>query len=375
MNKKPDFNQHIQQDWNFWGMNFHFTFPGPDNNIIDMQPSVSSSPGEEPWGFYEQAIDLDSGNHYSTGQFKIMNMEQLTAEKIESLLQNHKLHFSRRRFNHSWFVEYAEHNESFWFDIWIHRHQANINLFEPKELQLAHLRYLMDCLVDPEEANAEEFFGDDLTPEWEALNWRWSSIGGYQWQVYDEIKGINPKNSYVFGYNFLLPLSSRHYLHFRFYRLNASRYQEALDDFEKLVNCVLQNFSCNFDPQTSKQLQNMKNFSELTPVNFQAKLSTQSLNTWQKLDSALRTNTYKSICTKATPIIKKSNSLFSGDRFAIILGIVALILFFCIGKGYFFIQDWLSAHPSSKWHWVQNSYLFFVLLWCLRDRLKKLTPS
>lgn len=374
MNNKPDFNQKIYQDWTFWGMHFYFTFPGPDDNIIEMLPSISSSPGKEPRGFYEQARDVDSGKHYSTGQFNVMDMEKLPADQVDSILQNHKLHFSRRRFNHSWFAEYAGRSESFWFDIWVHRYQAHTNLFDPKELQFAHLNYLTDSTIDPLEENDEEFFGNDLSPDWQALNWHWISIGGYQWQAYDEVKGINPQQSYLFGHSFLLPISSQHYLQFRFYRLNASNYREAHDDFEKLTQSILQNFSCNLDKETGKKLQGLKNLPPLDPIDFSAKLSAESRKIWQQLDNTLRTNRYQSVCTHETPIIEKPN-LFFTDRFAIILGIAAIIIFICIGKGYFFIQDWLNANPDSKWHWVQNSYLLIVLLWCLRDRLKKLTHS
>lgn len=373
MNNKPDFNQVINQDWTLWGMHFHFLFPGPDEEIRSMQASINQAPGEEPWEFYEQAKDLQSGVQYSTGQFAIMDMEQLTAEQIAQRLPHHPLHFSRRRFNHAWFVEYAGRSESFWFDIWIHRHDADKDLFDPAELQSTHLNFLVDKLYDPAAKDEDDLLlFDDLAPEWNALNWRWTNIGGYAWQTYDEIKMLYADDSYKFGYNFLLPLSQRHYLRFRFYRLNASNYREASDDFEKLVQSILENFSCELSPEADEKLPQPNTSIALARVDVSKQLSADSFKIWKKMDHALRSDSYTSCTIEETPAIAEAIAdSANNNRFAIIIGIVAIILFACLGKGYFFIQDWLEQHPDSRWHWVQNFYFIVFLLWCLRDRLKK----
>lgn len=367
MNTKLDFNRLSHTDWAFWGMRFHFSFPEPSEEPRSMDASISQAPGKEPWGFYEEAKDIESGKFFSTGQFPTMNMEHLSGEKIEQLLSDHKLHFFRRRFINPWFVEYAGRGESFWFDIWVHRHHGNENLFEPQELQQAHIQYLMTPEGDSKDTAEDDLFFDDSDPEWQALNWRWTSIGGYQWQTYDEIKG--EKQSYIFGHDFLLPLSQQHYLHFRFYRLNTSNYREANEDFEKLVQFVLQNFNCTLSNEANTQLSKLKNPPPLAAIDFSNLLSKKSLDTWQRFDQDLRNNAYQSVCTEKTPTISIQSS--GENKFIFMIAIAAIIIFTCIGKGYFFIEDWLNKNPESILHGIFNGYFVVVLLWCLRDRFKK----
>lgn len=366
MTAKLDFNQTVQQRWNFWGMQFDFTFPGPDQDILEMQSSISAQPGDEPWGFYEQARDMDSGQLYSTGQYQIMDMENLTSDQIESILPHRKLHFSRRRFNHSWFVEYAG-RESFWFDIWIHRVEADCDLLDPVKLQQAHLAFLTRNLRDPAKPCEDELF-DDQGPDWQALNWRQELIQDLPWQVYDEISGVEPQEACFFGHSYLLPLTQHHYMQCRFYRLNASHYREAESDFEQLVQFIMQKSDVKLHPKTMAALNNQPRVL-LEQPDLSKQLSPESLRSWRKLDKLLRNKTFQSSATLDTPTTETKPE--NDHQFAILMGLVAIVIFVCLGKGYFFIQDWLTAHPDSQWHSVTTAYFLIVLIWCLRDRIKK----
>jgi hypothetical protein len=368
MTIKLDFEKTIQQGWHFWGMKFDFTLPGPDQDILDMQPSISSKPGEEPWGFYEYARDIESGRCYSTGQYQIMDMESLSSDQINQMLPSHKLHFSRRRFNHSWFVEYAGRIESFWFDIWIHRVQADCNLLDAASLQQAHLGVLADSISQIDNTAEDELFGADLEPDWQALNWRRELINGLPWQAYDEIGGQQAENSFFFGHSYLLPLTQHHYIQFRFYRLNASLYREAASDFEQLVQFITQKMKIRLNSQTTVALNNQRQISLAQP-DLSKQLSSSALKKWKELDKNLREKNYLSSAIADTPATE--NKTLPENRFALAIGVVAIIIFVCLGKGYFFIQDWLDAHPDSQWHWASSGYFVVVLIWCLRDRIKK----
>ncbi len=368
MTIKLDFNQPIQQRWNFWGMEFDFTFPGPDRDILEMQASISSTPGEEPWAFYEQARDVKSGHRYSTGQYQIMDMQCLDAEQIQRLLPDHSLHFSRRRFNHSWCMEYAGRGESFWCDIWIHRVEADCNLLDPMNLQKAHLGFLTDSISQIDNTNEDDLFGADFGPDWQALNWRQESINHLPWQVYDEISGKQIENACFFGHSYLLALSQHHYMQCRFYRLNASNYQEAANDFEQLVQFIIQQVKIKLSPDVTAALNNQQQIAMAQP-DLSKLLSVESLNKWHALNNALRNKKFQSSAIADTPKIDIKPD--DDRKLAIAIGFVAIVIFVCLGKGYFFIQDWLDAHPDSQWHGVYSGYFVVVLIWCLRDRIKK----
>ena len=120
--------------------------------------------------------------------------------------------------------------------------------------------------------------------------------------------------------------------------------------------------------QTTAALNNRQKISLVQP-DLSKQLSSESLQKWHNLDKALRNKTYLSSAVEDTPPfeIKPAND----HKLAIAIGLAAIVIFVCLGKGYFFIQDWLDTHPDSKWHGVYAGYFVVVLLWCLRDRIKK----
>ncbi len=138
--------------------------------------------------------------------------------------------------------------------------------------------------------------------------------------------------------------------------------------FEQLVQFIIQRADFTLHPQARAALNSQQPIALAQP-DLSKQLSSSALKKWKQLDKNLREKNYLSSAIADTPATE--NKTLSENRFALAIGVVAILIFVCLAKGYFFIQDWLDAHPDSQWHGVYSGYFVVVLIWCLRDKIKK----